>query len=58
MYKPIQKKTEVFCGCRYFLNEDLLSRVPSLFYLLAAIFTVMQVVGVLLLREPTESELR
>jgi len=43
---------------RYFVDDDLLDRVPHLFMLLSAIFIGMQIAGVLLLKEPSEDELR
>ncbi len=43
---------------RYFLDTDLLDRVPSLFLLLAGVFAALEIPGMLLLREPTEEELK
>ena len=42
---------------RYFTDPDLLDRIPELFFVLAAIFIVMQIMAIVFLREPTEEEL-
>ncbi len=41
---------------RYFVDEELLDRVPSMFLLLAAIFGALQVLALVFLREPTDQE--
>lgn len=38
----------------YFTQEDLLDRVPSLFLVMALFFTILQVIGLLLLASPIE----
>ena len=43
--------------CRYFMDKELLDRVPSLFLLLSAIWASMQIIGIGFMREPTEDEL-
>ncbi len=43
---------------RYFLDGDLLDRVPSLMLLVSGIFVAMQIPGIILLREPSEKEVK
>lgn len=40
---------------RYFVDEDILSKVPSMFYMLAGIYSAMQIVGVLCLFQSPDS---
>lgn len=42
---------------RYFVDKDLLDRVPSLFLLLGAIWASMQIIGLFFMRNPTDEEL-
>ncbi|GMS84400.1 hypothetical protein PENTCL1PPCAC_6575, partial [Pristionchus entomophagus] len=39
----------------YFIQEDLLDRVPPLFLVMALFFTILQVIGLLLLASPIEN---
>ena len=46
-----------FCTiCRYFLDKNVLDRVPSMFLMLGGIFASMELLAVLLIREPSNKE--
>ena len=42
---------------RYFLDEDVLQRVPSMFLVLGGIFASMELLSILLIREPNHHEM-
>ena len=44
-------------NCRYFVDKELLDRVPSMFLLLGAIWASMQISCIFFMREPTKEEL-
>ena len=43
---------------RYFVDSEVLSRVPNMFYMLGGLFLGLEIISVLLIREPTEKELQ
>ena len=44
------------CLFRYFVDEDVLQRVPLLFLLLGGCLAALQIAGILLQRKPTQEE--
>ena len=52
-----QFETMIFCFVfSYFTDPDVLNRIPYLFLLLGGCFIVLQVIAIILMREPTPQE--
>ena len=54
-----QKKYLLLCtsNFRYFVDDEVLSRVPNLFLLLGAIWGAMELITLPFIRDPTEEEM-
>ena len=44
--------------CRYFVDSEVLDRVPSLFLLLGSIWALMQYLSIVFIRDPSSEELQ
>ena len=53
-----KKSSLIYFPDRYFEDEEVLSRVPSLFLFLGGIFAIMQFIAFILLRPPSKGELK
>ena len=54
-----QKNYLLFCtsNFRYFVDDEVLNRVPNLFLLLGAIWGAMELLTLPFIRDPTEEEM-
>ena len=56
-YIKINNVNTLINGCRYFVDSEVLDRVPSLFLLLGGIWATMELISIVFIRAPTKEEL-